>query len=62
VYDEKAPYDERCKVHFERPRLNRVLFMVGDRRVVDLFGSDLALCWPRDESNPLCVRRGRAAS
>jgi len=55
VYDEKLPYDDRAKVHFIRPQLNKVLFMIGDQRVVDLFGSDLCVSWPKDESNPLYI-------
>jgi len=55
VYDEKAPYDERAKVHFYNPRRNRIMFMIGDQRVVDLFGSDACVSWPCDPMDPLYV-------
>ena len=57
VYNEKDTYDTRTRRHWgSDPQWNTFLFMVGDERCVDLFGSNLAKAWPLRKDDPVYIR------
>jgi 3-oxosteroid 1-dehydrogenase len=52
--NEKAPYDERARIHATGPT-RRLLFLIADRRAVDEVGSTLLATLPQNPRDPAYV-------
>jgi succinate dehydrogenase/fumarate reductase flavoprotein subunit len=55
VYNEKAGYDKRVRVHWRQPATCRFLVMVGDRTCAEVYGSNFSSQWPADLASPVYV-------
>lgn len=56
VCNEKTKYDNRVRVHWDEAKRNRFLFLLADKRCVDLYGMNFAKSLPASPSSPFYIK------
>ncbi len=56
IYNEKGTYYKRASRHWYNPQHNKFLFMIGDHRCIDYYGTDFQKSWPFDVNNSIYIK------